>query len=77
MKVKAADIARELQISKATVSLALNNKPGVSEQTRQEILDCKKLLESRKFATRRTGLPVRSLIFLLMQPIFRLIPWGN
>lgn len=47
MKVKAADIARELNISKATVSLALNDKPGVSEQTRQEILECKKLLESR------------------------------
>ncbi len=47
MKVKAADIARELQISKATVSLALNGKPGVSEQTRQEILAYKKLLESR------------------------------
>lgn len=47
MKVKAADIARELQISKATVSLALNGKPGVSEQTRQEIFAYKKLLESR------------------------------
>lgn len=47
MKVKAADIARGLQISKATVSLALNGKPGVSEQTRQEILDYKRQLESR------------------------------
>lgn len=37
MKIKAADIARELGISKATVSLALNNKPGVSEETRQRI----------------------------------------
>lgn len=39
MKVKAADIAKELGISKATVSLALNNKPGVSEDTRQRIKD--------------------------------------
>ncbi|MDO4466868.1 MAG: LacI family DNA-binding transcriptional regulator [Bacillota bacterium] len=39
MKIKAADIARELGISKATVSLALNNKPGVSEETRQKIKD--------------------------------------
>lgn len=40
MKIKAIDIARELGISKATVSLALNNKPGVSEQTKQDILEC-------------------------------------
>ena len=31
MKIKAADIARNLNLSKATVSLVLNNKPGVSE----------------------------------------------
>ncbi len=50
MKVKAIDIARTLGISKATVSLALNNKPGVSEQTRQEIFDCKKMLEENRAA---------------------------
>lgn len=47
MKVKAADVARELGISKATVSLALNNKPGVNEQTRQVILECKEQLENK------------------------------
>ena len=51
MKVKAADIARELQISKATVSLALNGKPGVSEQTRQEILAYKTHLENKMAET--------------------------
>ena len=30
MKIKAVDIARQLGISKATVSLALNGKSGVS-----------------------------------------------
>lgn len=40
MKVKMADVARYLGISKATVSLAVNNKPGVNEQTRQKILRC-------------------------------------
>lgn len=45
MKVKAVQIARELGISKATVSLALNNRPGVSEQTRREILECRERLE--------------------------------
>lgn len=40
MKVKSVDIARKLNISKATVSLALNDKPGVSEKTKQKIRDC-------------------------------------
>lgn len=39
MKIKAADIARNLNLSKATVSLVLNNKPGVSEKTRRKIFD--------------------------------------
>lgn len=33
MKVKMVDVARHLGISKATVSLAVNGKPGVNEQT--------------------------------------------
>lgn len=45
MNVKSIDIARTLGISKSTVSLALNGKPGVSEQTRQEVFACKKQLE--------------------------------
>ncbi len=45
MKTKAVDIARALGISKSTVSLALNGKPGVSEKTRREIEECKKRLE--------------------------------
>lgn len=35
-----ADVARYLGISKATVSLAVNGKPGVNEQTRKKILQC-------------------------------------
>lgn len=50
MRIKAVQIARELGISKATVSLALNNRPGVSERTRQEILACKERLEQEKQA---------------------------
>ena len=45
MGVKAIDIARELNISKATVSLALNDKPGVNPKTKQRILACKERLE--------------------------------
>lgn len=40
MKIKAVDVARKLNISKATVSLALNNKPGVSQQTKEAVLRC-------------------------------------
>ena len=40
MKLKSVDIARKLNISKATVSLALNNKPGVSERTKERIFQC-------------------------------------
>lgn len=47
MKVKAADIARKLNLSKATVSLALNDKAGVSPKTREAVLRCLQELESR------------------------------
>ena len=47
VKVKSVDIARKLNISKATVSLALNNKPGVNEETRQRVLLCAKELNGQ------------------------------
>lgn len=37
MKVRAKQIAKELEISEATVSLVLNHKPGVSEKTRKKV----------------------------------------
>ncbi len=51
MKIKAIDIARELGLSKATVSLALNNKPGVSEQTKQDVFEC---MERMQNGTKKT-----------------------
>ena len=39
MRVKAKDIAKELGLSTATVSLAINNRPGVNEDTRRRVLD--------------------------------------
>ena len=47
MKVKAIDIAQRLGISKATVSLALNNKPGVSEEKKALIFKCKEEMEEQ------------------------------
>ncbi len=36
-KIKSKDIAKALQLSAATVSLALNHKPGVNEETRRRV----------------------------------------
>lgn len=38
MKLKSKDIAKQLGVSPATVSLVLNNKPGISEETRNRII---------------------------------------
>lgn len=38
MAIKYKDIAKELGISPSTVSLVVNNKPGVNEETRQRVL---------------------------------------
>lgn len=38
MRLKNKDIARELNISTTAVSLAINNRPGVSEETRKRVL---------------------------------------
>lgn len=38
MRIKAKEIAAKLGVSPATVSLALNGRPGVSEETKEKIL---------------------------------------
>ncbi|MDE7312218.1 MAG: LacI family transcriptional regulator [Eubacterium sp.] len=39
MRIKAKEIAQEMGISPATVSLALNDRPGISAATKKRILD--------------------------------------
>lgn len=39
MRIKLKEIARELGVSAATVSLAVNNRPGVNEATKKRVLD--------------------------------------
>lgn len=56
--MKNIEIAQLLQISPATVSLALNNKPGVSEATRRKILELK---ESSGAGTASESHPVGEL----------------
>ena len=45
MGVKMVDVARYLGISKATVSLAVNGKPGVNEETRRKVLECIEMMK--------------------------------
>lgn len=48
MKLKAKDIAKKLSISPSAVSFVLNNKPGVSEETRRKVL---KVIEQMGYNT--------------------------
>lgn len=48
-KIKISDIARECGVSVSTVSLAINNKPGVSDETRDRVLQ----------AARQLGYPIQ------------------
>lgn len=54
MRLKAKDIAEKIGVSTAAVSLVINNKPGVGEAKRKEILDkivemgCEYLLKDTK-----------------------------
>lgn len=42
MSVTAKELAKQLHLSEASVSIALNNKPGVSTATRKKILEAAK-----------------------------------
>ncbi|MCP8967751.1 LacI family DNA-binding transcriptional regulator [Ectobacillus ponti] len=42
MKLRIEDIAKMANVSKATVSLALNDKPGISNDTREKVLNIAK-----------------------------------
>ena len=55
MSLKAKDIAKMLGVSTATVSLVLNNKPGVGEQKRQEIIEKNKGTGLWVFIKRHAG----------------------
>ncbi len=37
MALKMSDIAKMAKVSRSAVSLALNNKPGISDETRKKI----------------------------------------
>lgn len=60
MRIKSKEIARALGVSEATVSLALNNRPGINPETKKRILDYVNLreaeaLKSGGYQAERTG----------------------
>lgn len=62
MSVTISDIAKAANVTKATVSYVLNNKPGVSEETREKILQIMKEMDyhpnvaARGLAGKSTGM---------------------
>jgi len=64
MKVKARQIARDLGVSTATVSLAINNKPGVNEATKRRILDYIRRVEMEHEVEERKDKFVKMLLYV-------------
>jgi LacI family transcriptional regulator len=69
VKIKMADVARYLGISKATVSLAVNGKPGVNEQTRQRILQCIEEMEKNEGAMPEKAAPEPARAFRIIKVV--------
>lgn len=67
MKLKSKDIAKELQVSEATVSLVLNERPGVSEKTRQRILSYIREKEEAYYAVKDVKQGKRQGLILMLQ----------
>lgn len=65
--MKMEDIAKQANVSKSAVSLALNGKPGISEETREKII---RIAQESGYITKRRSAPsqerpLSSLLFLV------------
>jgi LacI family transcriptional regulator len=62
-KITISDIARESGVSTATVSLVLNNRPGISQQTRLKVLEVAEKLEYalKPSSSTRAGRPLTTI----------------
>lgn len=75
MSIKVKDIAQMLNISPSTVSLVLNDKPGISEATKQRVfgliceLGCEDMLPKKKDAVKSN----KSIGFLIYKKSGRII----
>ena len=49
MSITAKELAKQLGLSPSAVSIALNNKPGISTETRKKILDAATRKQLRLF----------------------------
>ena len=64
MKIRLEEVAAEAGVSKATASRVLNGKPGVSEQTRHQVMAALELLGYARRA--KAGRPRNGLIGLII-----------
>ncbi|WP_395026342.1 helix-turn-helix domain-containing protein, partial [Robinsoniella sp.] len=55
MRLKAKDIAEALKVSPATVSLALNDRPGVNAETKKRILEYTEQMQELQKEERRSA----------------------
>lgn len=69
MKIKSKDIAKELHLSEATVSLALNDRPGVSEATRKRVLEYIQAKEEEYYGKRTVSQKKHRGLILMLQYI--------
>lgn len=67
MSITIKDIARELHLSESAVSLALNQRPGVSDATRQRVIACARSLGYDLGRLRARGNAGRSVLLVHYQ----------
>ena len=74
VRLRLAEVARQAEVSEATVSRVLNNKPGVSESTRATVLTAIDVLgfEVPERLRPRLGALVGLITPELTNPIFRI-----
>lgn len=77
MKLKSKDIAKALGVSTATVSLAINDKPGVNPETKREILEYIETFENKKRSVSGTTNKFITMIVLIRDPKNTLKDVGN
>ncbi len=67
MGVKVKDIAEALGLSPATVSLAINNRPGVNAETRDRVLEAVRTLGYEKVSARGPAYSMHTIHFVIFK----------